>query len=52
MLGSEERKMMVDETGISENDQPLVPFSVYDELPEDVKPLFRHWVDHENENPG
>ena len=45
MLGSEERKMMVDETGATENDQPLVPNSVYKALPADVKPLFRHWVD-------
>ena len=42
--GSEERKMMVDETGLTENDQELVPRRVYEELPENVKPLFRHWV--------
>jgi len=44
MPGSEERKMMVDETGVSDNDQDMVPRSVYEGLPENVKPLFRHWI--------
>lgn len=44
MPGSEERKMMVNETGLTENDQELVPRRVYEELPENVKPLFRHWI--------
>jgi len=44
MPGSEERKMMVDETGLSENDQEPVPRSVFEGLPERVKPLFRHWI--------
>ncbi len=44
MPGSEERKMMVEETGLTENDQELVPRPVYEGLPENVKPLFRHWV--------
>ncbi|MCZ6632431.1 MAG: phytanoyl-CoA dioxygenase family protein [bacterium] len=45
--GSEERKQMVDEPGLRENDQPLVPRKVYEGLPEGVKPLFRHWVQKE-----
>ena len=44
MPGSEERKMMVDETGLTDNDQEPVPRRVYEELPENVKPLFRHWI--------
>lgn len=44
MPGSEERKRMVDETGGYENQVPAVPTEVFDELPNDVKPLFRHWV--------
>ncbi len=43
--GSKERKMMVDEPGAKENDQPLVPRRVYEALPEATKPLFRHWVE-------
>lgn len=44
MPGSAERARMVDETGASENEQPPVPKEVYDGLPGDAKPLFRHWV--------
>ena len=44
MPGSEERKMMVDETGLTENDQEPVPRQVYEGLPENVKPLFRHSI--------
>ena len=44
MPGSAERRRMVDETGRSENEVPPVPPHVYDALPDDVKPLFRHWV--------
>ena len=44
MPGSEERKMMVDETGLTDNDQEPVPRQVYEELPENAKPLFRHWI--------
>ena len=44
MPGSVERAQMVDETGAAENEVPPVPQEVYDCLPEDVKPLFRHWV--------
>ncbi len=43
--GSEEREMMVEEPGAMENDQPLVPRNVYDDLPKATKRLFRHWVE-------
>ena len=36
---------MVDETGITDNVVVPVPRQVYDGLPENVKPLFRHWVE-------
>ncbi len=42
---SEERRMMVDEAGTKENDQPLVPRAVFEGLPEQTKPLFLHWVE-------
>ena len=44
MPGSVERTRMVDETGIMDNVVVPVPQHVYDGLPENVKPLFRHWV--------
>ena len=42
--GSVERTRMVDEAGVSENEVVPVPAHVYEALPADVKPLFRHWV--------
>ena len=45
--GSDERRRLVDETGASENVVPEVPRDVFDELPQAVKPLFRHWVARE-----
>mgnify|MGYP005823131323 FL=1 len=42
--GSEERYQMVDEAGKLLASIPLVPRTVYEKLPEDVKPLFRHWI--------
>ena len=42
---SEERRIMVDEAGTKENDQPLVPRAVFEGLPEQTKPLFLHWVE-------
>ena len=45
MPGSVERTRMVDETGILDNVVTPVPPHVYDGLPENVKPLFRHWVE-------
>ena len=44
MPGSVERARIVDEAGKKENDQPPIPPAVYDSFPDDVKPLFRHWV--------
>ena len=44
MLGSDERKRMVDETGFVDNQVPPVPEAVFEGLPDTVKPLFRHWV--------
>ena len=44
MPGSVERARMVDETGEADNIVPLIQPHVYDGLPDDVKPLFRHWV--------
>ena len=42
---SEDRKRMVDESGGRENCLPAVPRGVYENLPDQVKPLFRHWVE-------
>ncbi len=42
--GSEDRQRMVDETGRPENLVPPIPGPVYHGLPDDVKPLFRHWL--------
>ena len=44
MPGSVERARMSDETGVRENQVAPVTSEVYGRLPEDVKPLFRHWV--------
>lgn len=44
MSGSDERARIVDEAGKTENNVPPIPPDVYDAFPEDVKPLFRHWV--------
>ncbi len=44
MPGSEERRRMVDEPGLKENEMPAVEPEVYEGLPEAVKPLYRHWV--------
>ncbi len=41
---SADRQRMVEEANMKENRVPTVPKSVYDSLPEDVKPLYRHWV--------
>ena len=43
--GSAERIRMVNETGVGDNEVLPVPKSVYDRLPSNVQPLFRHWVD-------
>ena len=44
--GSVERSRMADETGRRENEVLPVPRRVYESLPANVKPLFRHWVEH------
>jgi hypothetical protein len=44
--GSVERRRMADETGMRENEVVPVPLHIYEALPSDVKPLFRHWVEH------
>ena len=44
MPGSEERSRMVEEPGLTENEVPPVPADVYDRLPDNVQPLYRHWV--------
>ena len=48
MPGSEERKLMLESTGLSAPEVPPVPLEVYDTMHEKVKPLFRHWVRSEN----
>jgi len=42
--GSATRQRLQQATGKGENQVPLVPASVYAELPAQVKPLFAHWV--------
>jgi hypothetical protein len=44
MPGSDERARIVDETGGNENEIAPVSPAIYKALPEDVKPLYRHWV--------
>ena len=44
MPGSPERVRMLVEDGKTENDVVAVPPDVYAALPENVKPLYRHWV--------
>lgn len=44
--GSVERRRMVDEKGRRENEVLPVPLHVYEALPVNVKPLFRHWVEY------
>ena len=44
MPGSDERARMVDETGIKQPFVSAVPRDVFERLPDDVKPLCRHWV--------
>ena len=45
MPGSAQRSMMVDEPGLSGNEQPPIPRDVFERLPDDVRPLFRQWVE-------
>ena len=41
--GSDERKRLI-ASGLAENTVPLVPERVFANLPDEVKPLFRHWI--------
>ncbi len=43
--GSDERDRLT-AGGQGENTVPPVPSDVFEDLPESVKPLFRHWVDY------
>ena len=47
MPGSAERAYLEAATGLKENTQPPLPPDVYDALPGEAKPLFRHWVREE-----
>ena len=42
--GSPERNRLVDETGKGDNQVPSLRPAVFEQLPEAVKPLYRHWV--------
>lgn len=44
MPGSDERRRLVDETGLVDNQVPAVDPEVFRNLPTAVQPLFRHWV--------
>ncbi|MDE2824794.1 MAG: phytanoyl-CoA dioxygenase, partial [Gemmatimonadota bacterium] len=43
--GSADRRILVDETGITENLVPTLPKVVFDGLPGELKPLVSHWVE-------
>ncbi len=46
MPGSDERARLVDEVdGATDNEVPTVELEIFEGLPAEVKPLFRHWVD-------
>ena len=42
---SDERRRLVDEAGLNDNLVPPVPTEVFEQLPDAVRPLFRHWVE-------
>lgn len=42
--GSEDRRRMVDEPGFRENEVPSVDRAVFDTLPKELQPLYRHWI--------
>lgn len=44
MPGSIDRVQMVDEPGLNQPYVTPVPQNIFDSLPENIKPLFRHWV--------
>ncbi len=43
--GSETRRQMVDDPDLTDNQVPSVPCDVYDRLPRNVQPLYRHWIE-------
>jgi len=43
--GSDERKSLCDEAGKTDNIVPSIRREVFDSLPSNVKPLYRHWVE-------
>ena len=45
MPGSAERERMTGASGRTENEQPALPLDVYEDLPAETKPLFRHWIE-------
>jgi hypothetical protein len=44
MPESNERRVMVERTGLQDNIQPSLPRDTYETLPADLKPLFSHWL--------
>ena len=44
-VGSPEHQAMVVETEGKPNQTPPVPKEIFETLPEDLKPLLRHWVE-------
>ena len=43
--GSSARQQMVDEPGATDNQVPSLPRDIYDRLPRNVQPLYRHWIE-------
>jgi hypothetical protein len=43
--GSDERRRMVDERGLRDNQVPAVSRQAYEDLPPAAQPLFRHWLE-------
>jgi len=42
---SDERRRMCDEAGATDNIVPSIHSDVYEQLPPEVQPLYRHWID-------
>lgn len=43
---SSERKWLCERTGKSDNEVPPIERDVFEQLPDDVQPLYQHWVGH------
>ena len=41
---SEDRKWLTRQTGNDENTVPSIQRDVFEQLPSDVQPLYRHWI--------